>query len=162
MIERAPVIIDELEKFNTEAGKERIARAQETVTLGKLCVYGNADAELSQAKALPKSTKQEKEIREDAIKLARLKKQANRLIGKYGIDNIYLPAESVNEEIQSRETSNFAESLRVRKELNAWAKAVSVYERATKPYTEAELLLTQAKHYSHLEALEERAAALGV
>ena len=162
MIERAPVIIDELEKFNTEAGKERIARAQETVTLGKLCVYGNADAELSQAKALPKSTKQEKEIREDAIKLARLKKQANRLIGKYGIDNIYLPAESVKEEIQSRETSNFAESLRVRKELNAWAKAVSVYERATKPYTEAELLLTQAKHYSHLEALEERAAALGV
>lgn len=162
MIERAPVIIDELEKFNTEAGKERIARAQETVTLGKLCVYENADAELSQAKALPKSTKQEKEIREDAIKLARLKKQANRLIGKYGIDNIYLPAESVKEEIQSRETSSFAESLRVRKELNAWAKAVSVYERATKPYTEAEFLLTQAKHYTHLEELEARAEALGV
>ena len=117
---------------------------------------------MAKAKALPKSTKEEKEIRADAIKLARIKKQANRLIEKYGKDNIILPAESEKEEIQSRETPTFAESLKQRKDLNAWAKAVSVYERATKPYTEAELLLKQANDYTHLEELEARAVALGV
>lgn len=161
-LERTGIILDELKKFNTEAGKRRIAEAEKTIALGKLRRYENAYEEMAAAKSLPKSTKEEKEIRADAIKLAGLKKQANRLIEKYGIDNIRLPEESVKEEIQSRETSSFGESLKVRKELNAWAKAVSVYERATKPYTEAELLLTQAKHYAHLEELEARAAALEV
>ena len=162
MIERAPIILDELVKFTTEAGKIRLAEAEKTLALGKLCVYENADAEMKAARALPKATKDEKEIRSDAIALARLKKQANRLIEKHGIDNIVLPSESVKEEIQQRETSTFGENLRMRRELNAWAKAVSIYERATKPYTEAELLLTQARHYAHLEELELKAAALGV
>ena len=160
--ERAGIIVDELEKFSTKAGIIRIAEAEKTFAEGKLCFYKNADAEMAKAKALPKSTKEEKEIRADAIKLARIKKQANRLIEKYGKDNIILPAESEKEEIQSRETPTFAESLKQRKDLNAWAKAVSVYERATKPYTEAELLLKQANDYTHLEELEARAVALGV
>ena len=160
--ERAGIIVDELEKFSTKAGIIRIAEAEKTFAEGKLCFYKNADAEMAKAKALPKSTKEEKEIRADAIKLARIKKQANRLIEKYGKDNIILPAESEKEEIQSRETPTCAESLKQRKDLNAWAKAVSVYERATKPYTEAELLLKQANDYTHLEELEARAVALGV
>ena len=160
--ERAGIIVDELEKFSTKAGIIRIAEAEKTFAEGKLCFYKNADAEMAKAKALPKSTKEEKEIRADAIKLARIKKQANRLIEKYGKDNIILPAESEKEEIQSRETPTFAESLKQRKDLNAWAKAVSGYERATKPYTEAELLLKQANDYTHLEELEARAVALGV
>ncbi len=160
--ERAGIIVEELLKFSTKAGLIRIAEAEKTFAEGELCYYKNADAEMAKAKALPKSTKEEKEIRSDAIKLARSKKQANRLIEKYGKDNIRLPSEREKEEIQARETPTFAESLKQRKDLNAWAKAVSVYERATKPYTEAELLLKQAEDYTHLEALEARAAALGV
>ena len=160
--ERAGIIIDELERFTTKAGLIRISEAERTVAEGKLCFYNNAAEEMAKAKSLPKSTKEEKEIRSDAIKLARLKKQANHLIEKYGKDNIRLPSESEKEEIQSRETPTFAESLKQRKDLNAWAKAVSVYERATKPYTESELLLKQAKDYTHLEELEAKAAALGV
>lgn len=161
-VERAGIVVQELEKFSTRAGVVRIAQAEKTLAEGKLCYYENADAEMAKARSLPKSTEQEKEIRADAIRLAKSKKQANRLIDKYGRDNIVLPTESEKEEIQSREAPSFAESLRQRRELNAWAKAVSVYERATKPYTEAELLLKQAKDYTCLEELEARAAALGV
>lgn len=160
--ERAGIIVQELEKFSTRAGIIRIAEAEKTLSEGKLCFYKNVQDEMAAARALPKSNKEEKEIRADAIRLSRSKKQANRLIEKYGRDNIRLPAESEKEEIQSREAATFAESLKQRRDLNAWAKAVSVYERATKPYTEAELLLKQAKDYTHLEALEARAAALGV
>lgn len=161
-VERAGIVVQELEKFSTRSGVVRVAQAEKTLAEGKLCYYENADAEMAKARSLPKSTEQEKEIRADAIRLAKSKKQANRLIDKYGRDNIVLPTESEKEEIQSREAPSFAESLRQRRELNAWAKAVSVYERATKPYTEAELLLKQAKDYTCLEELEARAAALGV
>lgn len=159
-IERSEVILDDLNKFNTQAGLIRIAEAEKTVAMGELHLYENAAEEMAKAKSLPKSTKEEKEIRDDAISLARLKKQSARLIAKYGIDNIHLPDESVKEEIQSRETPSFAESLKVRKELNAYAKAVSIYERATKPYTESQLLLRQAEHYTHFEELIKRAEAL--
>lgn len=160
--ERAGIVVEELEKFTTKAGLIRISEAEKTVAEGKLCFYKNVSQEMARAKSLPKSTSQEKEIRADAIKLAKLKKQANRLIERFGIENIVLPSESVKEEIQSRETPTFAEAMKVRKELREWAKAVSIYERATKPYTESELLLSQAKDYIHLEELEKRAAALGL
>lgn len=159
-IERSGVVVDELNKFTTRAGLVRIAEAEKTLVNGKLHNYADASEEMAKAKALPKNTADEKEIRADAINLARLKKQASRIIEKYGKENIVLPAESVKEELQNRETSSFAESMRVRKELRAYAKAVSIYERATKPYTEAELLLIQAKHYEHLDELEQKYAEL--
>lgn len=157
-IERSGVIIDELNKFTTKAGLIRIAEAERTLQNGKLHNYTDAAEEMARAKALPKKTAEEKEIRSDAINLARFKKQASRLIEKYGIENIILPDESIKTELQNRETPSFSESMQVRKELRAYAKAVSVYEMATKPYTEAELLLNQARDYSHLEELEALAA----
>ena len=158
-IERAPVIIDDLNKFTTRAGLIRLAEAEKTLQNGKLYNYTDFASEIARAKALPKSTKEEKEIRSDAITLAKLKKQASRLIEKHGIDNIRLPDERVKAELQEKETPTFSESLKVRKELRAYAKAVSIYERATKPYTDAELLLKQAQHYSHLDELEQLATA---
>lgn len=158
-IERCAVILDDLNKFNTEAGKIRMAEAERTVQNGRLCSYTDYAAEMARARALPKKTKEEAEIRSDAIALARVKREASRLIEKYGIENIILPDESVKTELQNRETPTFSESMRVRKELRAYAKAVSVYERATKPYTDAELLLKQARDYSHLEELEALAMA---
>lgn len=158
-IERSGVIIDELNKFTTKAGLIRIAEAERTLQNGKLHSYTDAAEEMARAKALPKKTAEEKEIRSDAINLARIKKQASRLIEKYGIDNIHLPDESIKTELQERETPSFSESMQVRKELRAYARAVSVYEMATKPYTEAELLLKQAEHYSCLDELEQLAMA---
>ena len=112
------------------------------------------------ARSLPKSTEAEKEIRSDAIKNARTKKEAASLIKKYGIDNIVAPDESVKEELQNRETNSFAESIKVRKELRAYPKAVSIYERAVKPYTDAKNLIEQAENYTHYEEIEARYAAI--
>lgn len=158
-LERIPIILEDLNKFEGRAARVRLEEAEKCVEKGMLFSYDNYREELSKARALPKSNSEEKEIRSDAIKLAKLKRQSCKLIAKYNITPQFLPAESVKEEIQSRETSSFAEAMKVRKELREYAKAVSIYERAVKPYTEAELLLTQAKHYTHLEELEARAAA---
>ena len=155
-IERATIIMQDLNKFSTEVGKAKLKQAQIDVTKGELYIYENALDELKKAKALPKKTVEEKEIRSDAIKNARVKKRALALITKYGAENIKAPDESVKAEIMNREANSFFDSIKIRKDLKAYLKAVSVYTRATKPYTDAKNLIEQAENYTHYDELEER------
>ncbi|MBE6800529.1 MAG: hypothetical protein E7529_04925 [Ruminococcaceae bacterium] len=155
-IERASIIMQDLNKFSTAAGKARIKQAQIDVAKGAVYCYENALDELKKAKALPKKTEDEKEIRSDAVKNARVKKRASALINKYGAENIKAPDEAVKEEIMNREAKTFFDSIKIRKDLKAYLKAVSVYSQATKPYTDAKNLLEQAENYAHYDELEER------
>ena len=161
-IERAAIIMEDLNKFSGKAGAARLALAREDYAKGKLYFYEDAREEMKKAKKMPKSTATEKEIRSDAIKNARTKKESASLIRKYGIENIVRPDESVKEELRNRETNGFAENMKVRRELRAYLKAVSVYERAVKPYTNAKNLIEQAENYTHYDELEERYASVSV
>ena len=159
-IERSAIIMDDLMKFSSPAGKARLENAKNDILSDSLFIYENASDELKEAKKLPKNTKDEKEIRSDAIRLARCKKEAFALIRKYGIENIHEPDESVKSEIMDREARSFADSLRIRRDLKAYLKAESIYMRATKPYREAANLIEQANNYMHYEELESRFSAL--
>lgn len=155
-IERSSIIMDDLNKFSTESGRRRIANAKADLANGEIYFYENAEAALKEARSLPKKTAAEKEIRSDAIKLARVKKESAYLIRKYGIENISAPDESVKEEIQNRETSSFSESMKARRELKKYLKYESVYSRIIKPCKDAESLISQAEYYTHYEELEEK------
>lgn len=159
-IERAAIIMDDLNKFSGEAGMARLSQAKSDFSRGPVHFYENAVENLRAAKGLPKHTKTEKEIRSDAIKNARIKKESAVLIRKYGIENIKAPDESVKEEILNREASGFFESLKINQELRAYLKTESVYARIIKPYTDAENLITQADNYTHYEELEAKYFAL--
>ena len=111
---------------------------------------------MKKAKALPKNTAEEKEIRSDAIKNIRIKKRSASLIRKHGIENIKAPDESVKLEIMNREAHSFFESIKIKRELNKWLKEASDYADIIKPYTSAENLLAQAEYYTHYEELEKR------
>lgn len=161
-IERATIIMQDLEKFTTEAGLRRIAEAKKDVVNGSLFVYGDAKKQLRIAKKLPKTNKAEKEIREDEIKRARVKKESLALIKKYGKENIVEPDGKEKEEILNRETNNFKESMTQRKDLRKYMKKESIYLRATKPYREADNLIKQAENYTHYEELVERYNSIAV
>ena len=155
-IERAAIVMEDLGKFSTDAGRARLAQAKADVSKGMMYLYDNAGAELKAARKLPKSTKAEKEIRSDAIRNARMKKESASLIRKYGADSIRKPDVAVKEEIMNRASENFLDSLKIKRELKAWLKAESVYDRAVKPFTDADSLIRQAESYAHYEELEER------
>ena len=161
-IERAGIIMQDLNKFSGEAGIARLAQARADYANGELYFYENATEEMKNAKALPKSSKSEKEIRSDAIKNARIKKESASLIKKYGIENITAPDEAVKEEIINREAHSFIESIKIKRELNAYLKNASDYARIIKPYTDAENLIEQAENYTHYEELEERYMSINV
>ncbi len=155
-IERAPIVLDDLNKFSTVAGQERLKRAEADFANGEMFFYANAKEELRNARKLPKSTKEEAEIRSDAIKNIRIKKESAHLMKKYGKENLVKPDDSVKEELQNRETSTFFESMKVKMELSKYLKSVSIYTRVVKPYTDAELLLKQAEYYADYDELEKR------
>ncbi len=152
-IERASIIMEDINKFSTKAGKARLAQAETDLAKGKPYFYSNAAEELALARKLPKHSKEEKEIRSDAIKNARVKKESALLINKYGLENIHEPNESEKEEIINRETKSFFETLKQKKELRAFLKSESVYKRVVKPYTDAQNLINQAKYYTHYDEL---------
>ncbi len=161
-IERASIIMQDLNKFSCEAGIARLAQARADYANGSLYFYENAAEEMKNARRLPKATAMEKEIRSDAIKNARIKKESASLIRKYGMENIEVPDESVKDEIINREAHSFIESMKIKRELNAYLKKESVYLRATKPYTDAHNLIAQAENYTHYEELEERYCSVGL
>lgn len=150
-IERAPIIMEDLDKFSTKAGKLRISQAETDIRNGILHYYENAQDDLINAKSLPKKTKEEKEIRSDAIKNARIKKEASSLIRKYGVENLIAPDEKEKQKLLAREHKNFFEAMKTKQEIRVYLKNESVYRRAIKPYTEAEALLSQAKYYSNYD-----------
>ncbi len=159
-IERAAIIMQDLNKFSGEAGKMRLQQAEDDFRNGEIFFYSDADNELKRAKAMPKATASQKEIRSDAIKNARIKKRSAKLISKYGRENITTPNEALKEEIMNREAKNFLDSIRIKKDLSAYLKAVSIYNDVVKPYTNARDLITQAENYTHYDDLEERYSQL--
>ncbi len=155
-IERASIIMQDLEKFTTEAGIKRVSEAKNDVLNGNMFVYNDAKNLLKIAKKLPKTNKIEKEIREDEIKRARVKKESLALVKKYGKENIKEPNLQEKEEILNRETNNFKESMKQRKDLKSFLKRESIYLRATKPFREADNLIKQSENYTHYEELVEK------
>ena len=149
-----PIVVEELNKFNTERYKAKLVSAKNTVALGEIYLYSNLKEEKNLAKRLPKKTEEEKAIRADALQLIREKKRSMKLLLKYGEENLVLPDEKRAEEIRSREYNTEKERREIRKELKAYTKGVSVYRRITKPYYDAKNLIVQAENYSHLDEIE--------
>ena len=59
-VERTAIIMADLNKFTTQAGLARLCRAEKDVENGVLYLYENSKEELAKAKAMPRSTSQEK------------------------------------------------------------------------------------------------------
>ncbi len=150
-----PIVKEELDKFNTQRYKAQLVSAQSTISKGEVYLYSDWTVDRSRAKALPKTTKEEKLIRADAIKLSREKKRSYKLLKKYGADNLTIPDERIPEEIKNREFANEQERRQAKRELKAYTKGVSVYRRITKPYYDAKNLIIQAENYTHLDEIEE-------
>ena len=155
-VERVAIILQDIDKFSTDAGKARLRQASEDAKRLDMHFYDDYAELLKKAKSMPKSTAEEKELRSDAINNARIKKRSAKLIMKYGLENITPPDDAIKEEIINREAKGFADSLKIKRELNAYLKRESIYFDVVKPHRNAKNLLTQAENYTHYDELKAR------
>ncbi|MBQ7295586.1 MAG: MFS transporter [Clostridia bacterium] len=86
-IEISKFVCDELDKFSTEYYKTKLDANTAVYNAGLKGLYdmNKADirSELSEAKSMPKSTKEEKELRKFAIEIAKSKLSSRKAIDKY-------------------------------------------------------------------------------
>ena len=86
-IEIAKFVCDELDKFSTETYMYQYNVQKAIYNAGlkglKLITLDEINAEMANAKAMPKATKEEKNIRKFAIEVARNKKSALKALNKY-------------------------------------------------------------------------------
>ena len=153
IIESLPIVLEELEKYNTRRYKIQLEQAKKTISLGQGYCYDNYRELMRKARALPKKTKEEKEIRCDAIELARAKKSSAKLIKKFG-NNYVIPNEQVKEALENRQVVTLKENFEARKELKNYIKGVSRYRRINMPYDNARNIVIQAENYTHLTDIE--------
>ncbi len=117
-IEISQFVCKELDKFSSELTARKLKLCEPIYRLGldavKQIDYAAAKQELKDAKALPKSNDDEKDLREFAIGMARNKMRAHKIISKY-----YL-----NEELVRPDFSELEKLYKKEDELNETVKAL--------------------------------------
>lgn len=70
-VEISKTVLEEMSRFNTAFGRIQLEQAKTTASLGYEAIYNYNRNDLANAKALPKSTTEEKEFRKNAISVAK-------------------------------------------------------------------------------------------
>lgn len=157
-IGNSPIVMEELEKYQTKRYQIMLEEAKKTVADGKGHLYLEADLKekRDEAKKLPKNSNEERQIRSDALSALRVKKAASKLIVKHFPDGLQEPEEIDLDELENTENKKLSQVYREKKTIRQYLKKKSLYARAIKPYTDAENLLRTAHDYTFLDEIEEK------
>lgn len=153
-------IIDEMNKYDTLRIKKQVERSIELDGAGYAGIFNYSKADMAEAKALPKSTHEEREIRSDAITRARALKNAKKAMVKfYGTpDSIVEPSEDAFKAAEALPDDTFAHQLEKKKTVKKLVNEKSKYIRSVKPLLDARRQLTEKDNYAHLDDIRARYA----
>ena len=102
-IEISKIVLEEMSRFNTNFGQIQLEQARVTASLGYDAIYNYNHSELADARALPKSTVEEKEFRKNAISVAKDFVDAQKVAMKKFNNNIIEFDSDVFDKLFSRE-----------------------------------------------------------
>ncbi len=153
-------IIDEMNKYDTLRIKKQVERSTELDRAGYAGIFNYSKEEMARAKALPKSTHEEREIRSDAITRARALKNARKAMIKfYGSpDKIVEPSEDAFKAAEALPDDTFAHQLEKKRTVRKLVDEKSKYIRSVKPLLDARRQLTEKENYAHLDDIRARYA----
>lgn len=153
-------IIDEMNKYNTLRIKKQVERSRALEAAGYAGIFYYSKEDMAEAKALPKSTHEEREIRSDAITHARALKNARKAMIKfYGSpENIVEPSDDAFKAAEALPDDTFAHQLEKKRTVKKLVNEKSKYIRSVKPLLDARRQLTEKENYAHLDDIRARYA----
>lgn len=153
-------IIDEMNKYDTLRIKKQVERSRALEAAGYAGIFNYSKEDMAEAKALPKSTHEEREIRSDAITLARALKNARKAMIKfYGSpENIVEPSDDAFKAAEALPDDTFAHQLEKKRTVKKLVNEKSKYIRSVKPLLDARRQLTEKENYAHLDDIRARYA----
>lgn len=153
-------IIDEMNKYGTLRIKKQVERSRALEAAGYAGIFNYSKEDMAEAKALPKSTHEEREIRSDAITRARALKNARKAMIKfYGSpENIVEPSDDAFKAAEALPDDTFAHQLEKKRTVKKLVNEKSKYIRSVKPLLDARRQLTEKENYAHLDDIRARYA----
>ena len=153
-------IIDEMNKYDTLRIKRQVERSIALDRAGYAGIFNYSKEDMAEAKALPKSTHEEREIRSDAITRARALKNARKAMIKfYGSpENIVEPSDDAFKAAEALPDDTFAHQLEKKRTVKKLVNEKSKYIRSVKPLLDARRQLTEKENYAHLDDIRARYA----
>lgn len=153
-------IIDEMNKYNTLRIQKQVERSRALEAAGYAGIFYYSKEDMAEAKALPKSTHEEREIRSDAITHARALKNARKAMIKfYGSpENIVEPSDDAFKAAEALPDDTFAHQLEKKRTVKKLVNEKSKYIRSIKPLLDARRQLTEKENYAHLDDIRARYA----
>ena len=153
-------IIDEMNKYNTLRIQKQVERSRALEAAGYAGIFNYSKEDMAEAKALPKSTHEEREIRSDAITRARALKNARKAMIKfYGSpENIVEPSDDAFKAAEALPDDTFAHQLEKKRTVKKLVNEKSKYIRSVKPLLDARRQLTEKENYAHLDDIRARYA----
>ncbi len=153
-------IIDEMNKYNTLRIQKQVERSRALEAAGYNGIFYYSKEDMAEAKALPKSTHEEREIRSDAITRARALKNARKAMIKfYGSpENIVEPSDDAFKAAEALPDDTFAHQLEKKRTVKKLVNEKSKYIRSVKPLLDARRQLTEKENYAHLDDIRARYA----
>lgn len=152
-------IIDEMNKYNTLRIQKQVERSRALEAAGYNGIFDYNKEIMAEAKALPRSTHEEREIRSDAIVYARALKNARKAMIKfYGTpDKIVEPSEEAFKgAAEALPEDTFSHQVAKKKTVKKLVNEKSKYIRSVKPLLDARRQLTEKENYAHLDDIRER------
>lgn len=153
-------IIDEMNKYDTLRIKKQVERSRALEAAGYAGIFYYSKENMAEAKALPKSTHEEREIRSDAITRARALKNARKAMIKfYGSpENIVEPSGDAFKAAEALPDDTFTHQLEKKRTVKKLVNEKSKYIRSVKPLLDARRQLTEKENYAHLDDIRARYA----
>lgn len=153
-------IIDEMNKYDTLRIQKQVERSRALEAAGYAGIFNYSKEDMAEAKALPKSTHEEREIRSDAITHVRALKNARKAMIKfYGSpENIVEPSDDAFKAAEALPDDTFAHQLEKKRTVKKLVNEKSKYIRSVKPLLDARRQLTEKENYAHLDDIRARYA----
>lgn len=153
-------IIDEMNKYDTLRIQKQVERSRALEAAGYAGIFNYSKEDMAEAKALPKSTHDEREIRSDAITHARALKNARKAMIKfYGSpENIVEPSDGCVQGRRGSAGRHLRASAQKKRTVKKLVNEKSKYIRSVKPLLDARRQLTEKENYAHLDDIRARYA----
>lgn len=152
-------IIDEMNKYDTLRIQKQVERSRALEAAGYAGIFYYSKEDMAEAKALPKSTHEEREIRSDAITRARALKNARKAMIKfYGSPENIVEPSMRSRAAEALPDDTFAHQLEKKRTVKKLVNEKSKYIRSVKPLLDARRQLTEKENYAHLDDIRARYA----
>ncbi len=150
-------VIDEMNKYETRKTQIQYDRCAKLIASGYSAIYNADKSVMKEAKAMPKTTAEEREIRSEAITYARLLLNCRKHINRYFPNGtVKEPDNALLEAAEKMPEETLSQRIAKKKKIRNFVNEKSKYVRSAKVMIDAKRMITEKENFTHIDEIREK------